>query len=295
MRDAGMVGRGLGVVTLLVIGGLLSGVVAQEPRRLKIGTIGSLAPGGKGDAAESTLKDFIRSESNLAAEIVRQGSWQKLADQLADKTLQVGIFQGHEFVWAQQRRPTIKPMVLAVQGPRYPVIYLVIAKADTATDLAGLRGKVIDIPDGMESLRLYVEQLCQASGQRADAFFSKIVTQEFSEGALDDVVDGVAAAAVIDRGTLDTYKRRKPARFAKLKDLMHSSSLIPPIIAVADGSLDDAIGKQFQDGLINANKKDRGQSLLNAFKLSAFELPQADFNTIAKETLRTFPVPKSAN
>lgn len=294
MRDRGIMVQGITVIMLFLIGGMLSGIAAQEPSKLKIGTIGPLAPGGKGDAATS-LKEFVLAESNLAAEIERQGSWEKLADQLADKKLQVGIFQGHEFVWAQQRRPSIKPMVLAVHGYRYPVIYLVVAKTDTATNFAGLRGKVLTMPEGMASLRLYVDQLCQASGQKADTFFSKIVTQEFSETALDDVVDGVAAVAVVDRGALDTFKHRKPARFPKLEELMHSPKLLPPIIAVADGSLDDAIGKQFQDGLVNANKKDRGQSLLSSFKLSAFELPQPDFDKIAKETLRTFPVPKSAN
>ncbi len=295
MRCNAINGRVGTTLSFLILGGLACGLSAQESAVLKIGTVGPLAPGGKGNAAEGKLKDFVLEESQLAAEVVQQESWQKLADGLADKTLQVGIFSGNEFVWALERRPTIKPMVLAVQGQKYPVIYIVVGKNDPSTDMKGLKGKAIAIPEGLRYLRLFAEQQAQKAGQPANTYFSKIVSPEFSEEAIDDVVDGRIAAAVVAGGALETYKRRNQARFGMIRELVRSEKLIPVIIAYADGSIDDTTRRQFQDGMINANKKDRGQNLLQTFKLSSFDVPPADFGDVAKNTLRAFPVPKDGN
>src|SRR5207244_6848780 len=53
-------------------------------------------------------------------------------------------------------------------------------------------------------------------------FFPKITSPENTEDALDDVVDGVVQAAVVDRAGLEAYKRRKPGRFNRLKEVARS-------------------------------------------------------------------------
>src|SRR4051794_6711950 len=98
------------LLAILVIVGTLATVQARPSKTLKIGTVGSLAPAGKSEAADAILKDFVKIESDLTADLIKQKSWQELADNLASKNIQVGIFQGFEFPWAQQRRPSIKPM-----------------------------------------------------------------------------------------------------------------------------------------------------------------------------------------
>src|SRR5262245_17211210 len=90
---------------VIVFIGALSSFADNQRNSIRIGTIGALAPGGKGEAGEASLKEFIKTESQLTAEIVRQKSWQQLADELANKNLEVGVLQGHEFVWAQKRQP----------------------------------------------------------------------------------------------------------------------------------------------------------------------------------------------
>src|SRR5262245_66527183 len=76
---------------------LVGSAFSLEPRnKIRIGTVGALAPGAKGEVGEASLKGFIEAESQLTAEIVRQKTWQQLADQLADKALEVGVFQGQE-------------------------------------------------------------------------------------------------------------------------------------------------------------------------------------------------------
>ena len=71
------------------------------------------------------------------------------------------------------------------------------------------------------------------------------------------------------------------------------ATIISPTIAYVNGGLLEATRKQFQDGLVNANKKDRGQTLLSAFKLSGFEMPPPDFAKVMADTLQVFPIPDS--
>jgi len=278
------------IVALL---GIQVGILAaQESKQLKIGTVGRLAPGAKGFAAELSLKEFIRSETGFRSEFNPHNSWQQLADLLADKQFQVAVFQGNEFVWAQQRQPSIRPLVLAVQIHRYPVVCVVGNKAENHSSVDGLRGKTVSIPEVPGFLRAYFHELVAKSGQSSESHFAKIDSPDCVEESLDDVVDGTAAAAVVDRAALDMFKRRKAGRFGKLKEIHHSSPIIPPIIAYADGSIDDATRQKFLDGLVKGNTTDRGKSLLGLFNLTGFEVPSHDFGAVAAETLRTFPAPK---
>ena len=120
-------------------------------------------------------------------------------------------------------------------------------------------------------------------------FFSKIEEPENVEDALDDAVDGVVTAAVADRAALEAFKRRKPGRFAQLKELVHSPSLPPPLVAYYDTKLDKATLKRFEDGLLGANRKEKGQTILTLFHLSGFEEPGSDFGKVLAETRKTFP------
>src|SRR5207244_11836898 len=88
-------------------------------------------------------------------------------------------------------------------------------------------------------------------------FFPKITSPENTEDALDDVVDGVVQAAVVDRAGLEAYKRRKPGRFNRLKEVARSQPLPPPLVAYYEGVLDQDTLKRFGDGLLNARRKEK--------------------------------------
>src|SRR5262249_13873045 len=146
-----------------------------------------------------------------------------------------------------------------------------------AKDFDGLAGQSLSLPDtGQRYLRLFVERECQARGKGMNDFFSKVNFQPNVEDCLDDVVDGVVQAAVVDRSSLEAYKRRKPGRFEKLKETAKSRRSPPVVIACYDRVLDDATRKRFRDGLLNAGKKEKGRAMLDLFRLSGFETPPDD-------------------
>jgi ABC-type phosphate/phosphonate transport system substrate-binding protein len=260
---------------------------------LRIGTSGHLAldeSGTKQEAALDTLKSFIQSETGFNNEILRQHDWRELAEKMKAGRLDLGVFEGYEFAWARADFPELQPLAVTVNVHVYRVAYLVTRKGGKAADFAGLAGQSVAFPaTGQSYLRLFVERLCRQQGKDLDQFFSQTVRPENVEDALDDVVDGKVGAAAVDRVGLEAFKRRKPGRFARLKDVAHSQPLPPPLVAFYGRHLDDATLSRFRDGLLNANRKEKGQTLLTFFKLTGFQTPPKDFDNVLAETRKAYP------
>jgi ABC-type phosphate/phosphonate transport system substrate-binding protein len=260
---------------------------------LRIGTSGALtAKGGDEKGALETLHEFIQTETGLNNEILRQKDWRELADKMASGQLQLGVFQGYEFAWAQEKHPGLKPLALAVTVYRYPVAYVVARKDNKAKDFADLQGQSLSLPDDQGFLRLFVERQCQANGKDLKSFFAKVTTPNNMEDALDDVVDGVVQATVVHRPALEAFKRRKPARFNRLKEIVKSPPFPPPLVVYDEKALDPATLQRFRDGLLNANKKEKGRELLTFFRLTGFETVPDDFSRVLAETRKAYPPPE---
>jgi ABC-type phosphate/phosphonate transport system substrate-binding protein len=264
-----------------------------KPEVLKIGTSGTLGTekGGKEKGAQETLRKFIQDETGMKNEIGRPTDWRELAEKMSKGELHVGVFQGFEFAWAKEKYPDLRPLALAVNVHLYPVVHVVTKANNPATDVAALKGQSVTIPiENQPDLRLYLDHQAKAGG-KPETFFSKVNTGQNVEDALDDVVDGAVAAAVADQAALETFRRRKPARFKQLKQVAHSAPLPPVVIAVYDKVLDQDTRDRFSKGLIGANKKEAGQTMLTLFKLTGFQTPPADFEKVLTATRQTYPPP----
>jgi ABC-type phosphate/phosphonate transport system substrate-binding protein len=284
-----------GLAALFLSAGALTRAQEPKPDVLRIGTSGGLtgqAQAGKETAGMATLKSYIKDETGLNNEIIKLKSWQELVDQLGQKKLQLGVFEGYEFAWAQEKSADLKPLAVAVNVHVYPVVYVVAQRNDSASNFAGLKGHSLAVPSGLPGcVRLFVDHQSEAGGQKADAFFSKISTPDNVEDALDDLVDGKVQAVAADRAALEAYRRRKPGRFKQLKEVAQSKPFPPPVVVYHNSVLDDATLRRFKDGLLGASKKERGQTLLTMFHLTGFETPPADFDRVLSDTRKDYPPP----
>jgi ABC-type phosphate/phosphonate transport system substrate-binding protein len=281
------------VVFLACLPGLLTARQSKVDV-LRIGTSGSLTADreNKEKGALESLKNFIKEQTGLKNDIARQKDWRELTDKMAKGDLHIGVYQGFEFAWATENRPELKPLALSVNVYRYPIAYVVTRKDNQAKDFAALQGQSICLPDtGQAFLRLYLDS--QTKGKGIDGFFSKVTTQQGVEDALDDVVDGVVQAAAIDRAALEAYKQRKPGRFDKLKKVAESAPFPPAVIAYYDKVLDDATLKTFKDGLLGANKTEKGKAVLTEFHLTGFDAVPDDFAKVLADTRKEYPPPKA--
>jgi len=260
---------------------------------IRIGTTGSVN-GEKSNSKEKsslvTLKTFLKDETGLENEILEERDWRVLTNKLAKGQLQVGVYQGYEFAWAQEQRPDLKPLALAINVHRYPVAYVVSNTANKAKDFNGLQGQTFAIPqDGPRFLRFYVSREAKAGGKTLDTFFAKVTTPERIEPALDDVVDGIVGAVVVERAALEVFKLRKPARFKKLRAVAHSQPFPPPVIAYCGNTLDEDTRERFRSGLLAANKQEKGKQMMELFGLTHFETAPPDFGKVLAATRKAYP------
>jgi ABC-type phosphate/phosphonate transport system substrate-binding protein len=283
---------------LILAGGMGSFATAQQAKKvdfLRIGTSGGLAlneSGGKEEEAKETLKKFIKDETGFDNEIIPQKDWQELGAKLRSKELNLGVFQGYEFAWAREKHPDLRPLAIAVNIHPYRTAYVVVREDNKAKDYGGLEGQSFALPKVNQGhLRLFVEQETKARGKTPETFFSKITTPENFEDPLDDVVDGMIQAAIVDRVGLEAFKRRKPGRFKRLKEVAHSQTFPPPVVAYIDAALDKDTLQRFQEGLLNAHRKEKGRSLLTFFKLTGFDKAPDDFDRVLTEIRKAYPPP----
>lgn len=275
-------------------------VLAQQAGKvqvLRIGTSGSLFQDTekKDNSAFESLRSFVKSETGYDNEILQQQGWEDLAGKLIDGKVDLGVFSGHEFAWGQEKYPKLQPLVIAVNKYRNRWAYVMVRQDSSVKDFAGLKGQAVALPHvGQTHLALFLDKLCAEQNATPQTFFARLTTPDNLEDALDDVVDGVVQAAVVDYVGLESYQKRKPGRAKQLRELLHSPPVPPPVVAYTKGTLDESTLQKFHDGLIQARQKEKGQKLLTLFKLTGFEDVPAGFNQVLEESRKNFPPPKNA-
>jgi ABC-type phosphate/phosphonate transport system substrate-binding protein len=260
---------------------------------LRIGatcTLTGSADSAKEKAGMESLRSFIREETGLNNEILRQKDWKELGDKLVKGHLHIALFQGHEFAWAQEQHPELRPLAVAVNVYRYPAAHVLARRDNAAQKFADLNGQSLILPlTNQDFLRLYLERQSQAAGKKFEEFFAKITTPDNVEDALDDVVDGKAQITVIDGAAFEAYKRRKPGRFNQLKEVVRSQPFPPGVVAYHGSVLDEAILRRFKSALVGAARKKKGEMLLNLSLLTSFEPVPDDLQRVLADTRKAYP------
>jgi ABC-type phosphate/phosphonate transport system substrate-binding protein len=124
-------------------------------------------------------------------------------------------------------------------------------------------------------------------------YFSKITHPDNVEAALDDLVDGTVQTVVVDEVALTSYKRRKPGRFAKLKELEKSPVFPAAVVAYRPDKWNDTDLKTMKDALLNAHQNPEGRQLLTMWKLTGFEPVPEDYEQGLKAIAKDYSPPKS--
>jgi ABC-type phosphate/phosphonate transport system substrate-binding protein len=290
-------GRGALAVGILVLafGQARAEDQAAQSEPVKIGMIGTLFR----DVPETTVLIMMapfgavmQAQTGVSGELVPGGDAESVGERLATDKLQLAVFHGIEFAWARQKHPELRPLVIAINLQRHLRAHLIVRADNPATSLKDLHDQPFVLPrQSREHCHLFVERQCQGYKKEPRAFFSKITTPASSEEALDDVLDGVAQATVIDGVSLDCYKRRKPGRFTKLKVLETSEVFPAAVVAYKPGALDEATLKRFREGMMTANQSILGRQLLTMWKLTGFEPVPQDYEQTLTEIVESYPAP----
>jgi ABC-type phosphate/phosphonate transport system substrate-binding protein len=238
---------------------------------------------------------LMESQTGVVGRMVPGGDALHLGQLLAEDKVQLAVLHGFEFGWARQKYPELRPLMIAVNQQRY-LRTLVIVRADTPLhDFQDLRGKAVAFPRrSREHCQLFFERSCQERGHEPKRYFARIATPASAEEALDDVVDKAIPAAVIDGVAFECYARRKPGRWAQLKQLTRSEVFPAAVVAYHPGALSEDILRRFREGMIQANQSTLGSQLMTLWKLTAFEPVPADFDQLVADIIRVYPAPSAS-
>jgi ABC-type phosphate/phosphonate transport system substrate-binding protein len=263
---------------------------------IRIGLIGSLfrdLPGPLVKASMGPFRTLMETQTGLRGDLVTGGDAFTVAEQLNADKLQLGVFHGFEFAWVREKYPKLRPLMIAVNQDRHLSAHLLVSKDSEAKNLADLKGKSLAVPSRTkEHCHLFLERSCRDAGKTPKEYFSQIHTPGCVEDALDDVVDGKVQAVLVDNVSLQCYKRRKPGRFGKLKEVGKSTTFPATVVVYHLGAVDKDTLRRFQEGMTNAGKTAYGRQLMALWMMTGFEPVPDDFEQNLKAIATDYPAPK---
>ena len=115
-----------------------------------------------------------------------------------------------------------------------------------------------------------------------------------SEEALDAVVNGDSAAAILDASAILGYQHLQPGAFQHLRVLAESPTFPPTVLAYTRGSLTDGTVQKVRQLLTGASQNATGKPLLMMWNVKGFEDVPADYDADLTRIAREFPEPKTA-
>lgn len=266
------------------------------PKKIKIGMVGTLfrdVPDSLIDTMSKPFGILMATQTGMVGELSKTGDCTDLGQKLTDGTVQLGIFHGFEFAWARQKFPQLRPLVIAVNQAPTLRAYLVVKASSAIAGFADLKEKTLDLPKGTRGhCRLYLEARCQECGQcGSEGLVGKLVCSGSAEEALDEVIEGNAAATIVDNTTLEGYKRRKPGRFQEVKIVAESEAFPAGVVVYKAGTLDEKTLAKFRDGLLNTHKSILGRQLLTLWKLTGFQAIPGDYDQMLADIMKAYPPP----
>jgi len=260
---------------------------------LRIGVVQTMFRNTPETVVQIALKPFknlLESSTGLSGEIVPGGQPLALARKLQDDQLQLAVFHGFEFAWARQKYPELKAISIAVNKQPHLHAVLVVHQNCKATSYTGLQGKVVAMPmQNKEHCRIYFERRCVKPGVKPTKFFQEITDPNDAFDALDDVVDRVAEATVVDSVAFDSYCSTKPARGRQLRILSQSEAFPCGVIACNPKRFDNESLSKIQSALLSAKESKAGLKLFEMIRITGFESVPANFEAHLNETARLYP------
>ena len=238
------------------------------------------------------FRDLMRQFTGLDGQIQLCGDCYDVARKLDENKIQLAVFHGVEFGWAQAKYSDLKPFMIAVYKTPQIRAHLVVKDEGGAAEVADLKGKICAVPfRSREHCRLFLEKQCECCKETPKGFFEKVTKPLSAETAMDEVLMGKVGAAVIDEVLYENYRDVKPGCFARLRILKTSDVFPSAVVAYKQGAVSDEMLNRFRTGMISANRNERGRDLMNLWKITSFEAAPADYGETVASIVKAYPAP----
>jgi ABC-type phosphate/phosphonate transport system substrate-binding protein len=279
----------------LLLRGRVFAAEITDAATIRIGLVNSMfrdVPEPMIQLMSKPFRSLMEDQAGVIGNVVCRGPAQKLAQQLKEQEVQLGVFHGFEFAWARKANPDLKPLMIAVAGTITTRALLIVAAHNPMADATNLQGKVFALPLlAREHCRLFAERRCAQNGTPMEKWFARVLAPRTSEAALHDVADGAAQATVVDDVEYADYCKRYPKTGEKFRVVMKSEPFPSPVIAYQPGGMAEATLTRLQQGMIAAKATARGRDLLELCRITAFEAVPADYDQSLNDIIKAYPPP----
>lgn len=280
------------VLALFLVGS--SPARAADPGELKIGMLSGMFRDQQPKVIEALSKpfrDLMTKHIGYNGDVEVVDDPMALCDRLKENKVQLGVFHGFEFAWAQQRCDDLIPLIVT-QPTGGTVQGILVVHADCpAKSVADLKVEVL-IPRGAKAHTLvFFDKL--RDGVAADVAKPTTKTDQTPEDVLNAVANGTAKAALVDWCALDGYKVLHPSAFKTLKVLAKSEEFPPAVVCYRKGSLTDDQATRIRDGMAASCKTPTGRMLMTLWNLKGFEAPPKGYQSSLDDILKAYPAPKA--
>jgi ABC-type phosphate/phosphonate transport system substrate-binding protein len=236
------------------------------------------------------FKTLMEDQTGVQSVLVNGGDQNHLGQEIMEDRVQLGVFHGFEFSWARLKYPELKPLLIAVNQESYCRSLLVVRQDNPAVGIGELKGKVLTMPRlSCEHCRLYLERRCTPPGVPLEKHYSQVLTAGNVEEALDLVVDGKAAATLVDLMEFRCYMRSKPGRAAQLRKLLESEPFPCAVVAYNPTVLPKKLVTRFREGMIAAQETTKGQQMLMLCRITGFESVPAGYEQMLGHIAKAYP------
>ncbi len=283
------------IALILLLAGGVGARADDKPVDLKMGMLQGMfrdVHPAMVQALSKPFRELVFKQTGFTGDVDLCPDAMNLIEKLKDKKLQIGVFHGHEFAWAQKKCPDLVPIVITIPPGGKAQSMIVVSQDSKAKTLADLTEDPVTLPRGAKAYSLLFLEKCRGGlGKTVAKPVTKIGMT--TEDLLNAVVLGEVAAALVDASTLDGYKTLQPGAFKQLKILQESEMFPPAVVAYRKGCITDDDATKLRKGLSAAHQNASGKLLMTLWNLKGLEEPPVDYQQKLDAILKAYPLPEA--
>ena len=241
--------------------------------------------------ANQPFKDIIKTQTGFDGKIVNDAEALNIARDIDSGKVQLGVFLGHEFAWAQQKYPDLEPLVCSVPRPKEIQAFILVRHDCKAVHLGELKGQRLVLATGTrDHARLFLEKR-QLDEMGTMTGFCSLAKTATVHDALHKLIDSEADVTVADQAAWRYFQKLYPGAAQNLKVLAESPVFPATVIAYKKGAMTDAQIGKVRDGLMTAHQSKQGGRLMGMIKVDKFDKLPDGYGDALKTCLKAYPVP----
>ncbi len=242
--------------------------------------------------AGESFRELMKNQTGLNGAVTLDQEWPRVARDLNDGALELGVLQGHEFAWAKQKYPDLLPLVCSVARPKPVTAYLLVLHDSKAGSLADLKdGKLVVAAALKDHARLFLAK--RQAEEMGGATFKSTATADTAHEAIQKVIDGEADLTVTDHSAWNYFQKLYPGASKNLKVMAESEEFPPTVLVYKKAGVDETALKKLRDGLLTAHETAKAVQLMRSVRIERFGPLPDGFEATVAACLKAYPPPRA--